>query len=433
MGSLRDYLKWGDAGIFSQPMARGGVIPTGMDEIGNPVYSERGGNRQWTMQQQNPPATAPKETRSFLDVWKQDHSNTTPLAAALSKAPAVANVMTSGFQAPGKALAGEDTTLGDVYDTAFSTALGAGVGRGAIGAEQGGGVTLNSLAGIGSLTADRKALKTAEYMEKSGYTPKDITQATGWHRLQNGAWAYEISDADAKFKNWPISHKAQTLGDVFDHPNLFKAYPDMANVPLKNIRNWRNNISGLNGYYQPKTPSSILGRKLPRNELIAVNAKRGWTAKGRKKAMEDAMDIVIHEGQHRIENVERFPSGSSPEIMADFLHDPALKGVSRNNAYFWTAGEVNARLATARRKLTAHELRFKHTLDPNQAGSPYQYENDFNGSIVPSTQAVDASIAGKNIRKLKNIVKWGRTPANLNTEEAYQNYLANHEKYLGAK
>ena len=117
--------------------------------------------------------------------------------------------------------------------------------------------TLGIFAGLKSNTADLGAHETAKAMEAAGKAPEEILKATGWQKNPDEGWRYEISDQNARMKI-PMSEILESplfgspkgnyvLGDVLHHPELYKAYPDVANVPFINRRGFMD-FGGLQGW-----------------------------------------------------------------------------------------------------------------------------------------------------------------------------------------
>lgn len=80
-----------------------------------------------------------------------------------------------------------------------------------------------------------------------------------------------------------------TLGDLLDAPELFEAYPDMAEL----IVTFQALENGQKGGYSRKSDSIELSRDL-------------------KRSPELLLDTLIHEAQHAIQNREGFASGANP-------------------------------------------------------------------------------------------------------------------------
>lgn len=287
--------------------------------------------------------------------------------------------------------------------------------------------------GAGSKAFDKAMAFTASKMEKKGATPQEIWKETGTVRGPDGLWRQEISDAEAKFvtaqemldkaallkqsiaenkqkikesKEYPDLFpkelsKAQKalreenkankeLADTYqynqaftgspanlaiEHPELYKAYPDLADVRV------------MQGTYNP----SFLGSFSPKYNAIEV------TEKGLNY---DPRSTVLHEMQHAIQEQEGFGVGGNVDTMArlkstimnkigdlnsqmgsyvkamDASTDPAEKALLRQqydvameermklvpfaqldpmDAYRALMGEAEARLTQTRRDLTPEQ------------------------------------------------------------------------------
>jgi hypothetical protein len=131
-----------------------------------------------------------------------------------------------------------------------------------------------------------------------------------------GPWSqqrFEISDRDMKLKPSPAkspfpsllehqSHlgaKDQRLGDVLDHPELFKNYPQLANTKIE----LAPNIKG-EGYYSHPWTDPDTGEH-----------------KGDRLVLKDASDrnTLAHEIQHAVQNIEGHPPGASFEAIHQSL------------------------------------------------------------------------------------------------------------------
>jgi len=137
----------------------------------------------------------------------------------------------------------------------------------------------------------------AEQMEKEGKDARTILLATGWQRLKDGLWRYELPDgtftpvpgADA------VTKSRFTIGDVYDDKQLFDAYPDLKNIPLF-FKNLGPNIGGYVGSL------SSTGERVIVINTNCLNLKtRVLNINGRK--------TLLHELQHMVQGKEGFASG----------------------------------------------------------------------------------------------------------------------------
>jgi hypothetical protein len=147
-------------------------------------------------------------------------------------------------------------------------------------------------------------------------------------KLPSGQWAYEISDAGAKIKlpdNLPTGNVSLNnlsegkwsfegkLGDVLEHPELFKSYPFLKNVQFK-FSKQNPDKAGMAGYHRS-------GRGNPENAEIA--ALREDTL---PDTLEDIKSTVLHEVQHAIQAVENWPAGMNERAIS--TGDAAVKRIA---------------------------------------------------------------------------------------------------------
>ncbi|WP_103579040.1 LPD23 domain-containing protein [Campylobacter concisus] len=143
--------------------------------------------------------------------------------------------------------------------------------------------SINSFAGEKALNASANKLSKAKAMLEKGENEVKIWQSTGWYKDKDGAWKFEIDDSPAKIKN----QNADKLGDLLEHKELFKAYPELKDIKIKKIIDEK----GENlGYYDPN------------KKEIAINNI------GDKSTL-------MHEVQHAIQNIEGFARGGEYDIV----------------------------------------------------------------------------------------------------------------------
>ena len=110
--------------------------------------------------------------------------------------------------------------------------------------------SINSFAGEKALDASANKLSKAKAMLEKGEDEVKIWQSTGWYKDKDGAWKFEIDDSPAKIKN----QNADKLGDLLEHKELFKAYPELKDINVvkikdelynKNSKDWHKESSPL--------------------------------------------------------------------------------------------------------------------------------------------------------------------------------------------
>lgn len=147
-----------------------------------------------------------------------------------------------------------------------------------------------SYAGKNANGANLDSLREAQEMQAAGADMESIRKATGWHQFADGKWRFEIDDSRMQLRTDAADiPNYTTLGELVDAPELFEAYPDMADLSVT----FHTLEDGQNGGYSRKFDSIELSRDL----------------KNRPEAL---LNSLIHEAQHAIQNREGFASGANP-------------------------------------------------------------------------------------------------------------------------
>jgi hypothetical protein len=192
----------------------------------------------------------------------------------------------------------EDMRARNASDFANETALNAIGTGGIVGVPaRASEPVLGSFAGRKSLTADLPKLATAEKMAASGAAPEAIRSSTGWFQLADGKWRYEIPDNAARWKMDPMEIQAQgklnpdrpiMMGDAFDHPELYAAYPKLKDIELSVAHG-----GSAKGAYSPGFEAGDASIRL-------------------KPAYNESMRSTnLHELTHGVQNIEGFGTGGN--------------------------------------------------------------------------------------------------------------------------
>lgn len=177
------------------------------------------------------------------------------------------------------------------------------------------------------LMGETASLRHADRLDTAGASPEDIWRDTGWMKSNyDGKWRWEISDLGSSLRpdnlhhfglgedtadwnsvspdhkvgvpsptrqyptNGP-SYVSQTkLEDVLDHPDLYRAYPELRDMPV-----------------QPM-PSATWAQ----HAVGAFDPAQG-TLFMRPAEPESFHSTLLHEVQHAIQHIEGFDTGASPE------------------------------------------------------------------------------------------------------------------------
>jgi hypothetical protein len=174
---------------------------------------------------------------------------------------------------------GESTQTGTLSGDALKVLTTLGPGTGALLAPK------NSVGVFGgrlSQTANQQALREAKLME--GVAPEQVWEKTGWGRGPDQKWRYEVNDQPAQYIK-PADVRDLTLPKVLDHPELFKAYPELNNIRVAFTDLPKGNLGSVGQTTTSATPLILLN-----NSIWAEPAK--------------ARNVLLHEVQHLLQNKE---------------------------------------------------------------------------------------------------------------------------------
>ncbi|BFJ86833.1 hypothetical protein Ruko_32500 [Ruthenibacterium sp. TH_2024_36131] len=132
----------------------------------------------------------------------------------------------------------------------------------------------------------QSTLETAKQLEQSGEDAEAIRRKTGWFRSMDGKWRTELDDSTARL-SWSVEDGEARLGDVLEHPALFRAHPELAEVRLRT-----GNL-----------PDRARGKFDRQSNTILLNEKLAGQPES----------VLLHEIQHAIQKSEGFARGSSTE------------------------------------------------------------------------------------------------------------------------
>lgn len=164
---------------------------------------------------------------------------------------------------------------------------GAGIGASRlIGAPEG---ALGIFAGQNAATANKQALAIAQDMATHGRDATAIWDRTGWFQGADKRWRFEIPDQKAGF----FPAEGPGVGDVVEHQELFKAYPELQNLAF----NMKTQPVGQGGVYHS-------GQAIEMAPDMAAMPEAGKS-------------VMLHELQHGVQDIEGFGFGAAPDW---FLH-----------------------------------------------------------------------------------------------------------------
>lgn len=203
--------------------------------------------------------------------------------------------------------------------------------------------------------ADLKAMEEAQQMAAKGVHPDLVMKDTGWHRSPaDHQWRFEIPDTKSALNYMPEKVgdlASSSMQSLFNHPDLYKAYPELGNINLRVARTeMRPELKrgGTSGEYWPPVGNAppIIGSFAP--------------------DMRNARSAILHELQHGVQKIEGFSPGANPSTYAINI-EKKLMGPGQERVYDWgkvqkeaydlyhrTAGEVEARNVQTRADRTSN-------------------------------------------------------------------------------
>lgn len=169
--------------------------------------------------------------------------------------------------------------------------------------------TLGSFAGIKAQTADRNKLKEAYDVYKNTGSVDEMFNKTGWFLGVDNKVRFEIPDTNAKlnldffrkiedpnkdiyFGDVPEYglRKVGFLRDVYDHPELFAAYPHLGDIYVTRVPD----TVSYRGVYKEGAPG--------KNSFIELSTG----------PLNTIQSVLAHEIQHAIQSYEGFAKGGAP-------------------------------------------------------------------------------------------------------------------------
>ncbi len=207
------------------------------------------------------------------------------------------------------------------------------------------GLQLFQFGGERAATADLGALARAKELDVRGTKPEDIWRETGWYKRADG-WRFEIDDSKVDFKADALEQRTTQderkvyrfygrLGDLIDAPQLFAAYPELADLPTR------------------VGPLLTAGSINPETRALAVMEGSDRSA---------ILSSLLHEIQHAIQLTEGFdPGGNVGMLLA--RTQTALYEITQQIAGLRPGSNVRGELEKMRRELRTQAERMSGGLD----------------------------------------------------------------------
>jgi hypothetical protein len=158
----------------------------------------------------------------------------------------------------------------------------------------------SAFGGVRAKGANLRMREVAERAIASGKDQDEVWRVTGWRTGAEGKWRFEIDDSKmtlgsrfadvAEMKDAIRRPGGEYLGDVIQHPELFKQYPELNDVRVSTF------------YREPGGSNAVFDGK---NISLAHNM-----------TPEQAKGAILHEVQHWIQKKEDFARGANTDQMS---------------------------------------------------------------------------------------------------------------------
>ena len=192
----------------------------------------------------------------------------------------------------------------------------------------------------------------AKLMDANGELRSDIWYDTNWTRGADKKWRTEISDKGAKFTFEKIMSGGNVrmdtlykLGDILDHPKLFKLYPELANYKIE----YDADVAPRNAAFIPSKKQILMSGQYV-----------------------DDMPTLLHEIQHAIQELEGFGRGANPADM-DVLNASIASKWAASADLFNTPPEAKEAMVKYRDAVKAKEQAVRdrdNAIQPLPSGAP---------------------------------------------------------------
>jgi len=153
-------------------------------------------------------------------------------------------------------------------------------------------------------------------MLKKGATPQEVWQQTGTGKYGND-FVQEISDKRSQISGpqrtveGAISEYGNTLGDVLEHPELGRAYPDVRNIQIQ-----APELLDAKASYGTYTAKPTLDEILSTESLLDMPASKTKELIKVKQGIDDQKSSLLHEVQHAIQGREGWAKGGNADEFA---------------------------------------------------------------------------------------------------------------------
>lgn len=350
-----------------------------------------------------------------------------------------------------------------------------------------------SYAGQNAKSANLQTLREAQEMQKAGADMESIRKATGWHLGMEGKWRFEIDDSGMQLRSDAADiPNYTTLGELVDAPKLFEAYPQLKDVRLAFadledgergyfssgdntivlseelrgapedtlVHEIQHAIQDVEGFASGASPEYWARREYASGDLVTERLQREYDRTLNRLSRADQNQYIRYMELEREldrlflsdENSEDGKRYAKLEAEQDALYEALypnqwfrnLLDLNRRmtdapaeyrRMYENTAGEIEARDAAARRRMTAEERRatMPKMADENTVfaeGTGWNRSFDYDPETASIKEQIEQS--REELNKME-VVARETVPENLPNKDAAAKWAADRLKASGYK
>ena len=184
-----------------------------------------------------------------------------------------------------------------------------------------------SYAGQNATNADLTALESAKQRIDSGDDAETVRRETGWFKAPDNNWRFEINDKQAQFQGKQAiidmneGGRLARLEDVWSHPTLFDAYPELKSVVVQ----------------------------IGTGDTTGITQDGKTIILGEERTDKQLSSSILHEVQHAIQIQEGFATGATSRQLAA---ESQRTGRAEQVLYSTQLGEIEARDVQARQPMS---------------------------------------------------------------------------------
>lgn len=252
-------------------------------------------------------------------------------------------------------------------------------------------VPFMQMVGQRAAVANLDDLKRAREMHSRDVDEQEIWRETGWLLGRDNKWRFEIPDDLDKIDFAPLfqdEYHIAKLKDIYDNPQLYKAYPALATRTVQLTNKLDDNTRGMLEFV--KYPSGRV-----HVSEIKLNQKLVESTPDKIK------ETLVHEVQHAIQEYEDFARGGNIENSGGF------------NNYYRLGGEQEARETSERARSYTES---KHHI------------NELSRQLDLKKKDLEHMLANASEEEKADYAAYDRAYKNADTDNAADDTMASIEK-----